>query len=49
MHISTLPTTVRNRPEALPAAGKKYLNIVIHNIWKYRKKIVSLQQKSFIK
>lgn len=49
MHISILPTTVRNQPEALPAAGKKYLNIVIHNIWKYRKKIVSLQQKSFIK
>ncbi len=49
MLISILPTTVRNLPEALPAAGKKYLNIVIHNIWKYRKKIVSLQQKSFIK
>ena len=49
MHISILPTTVRNQPEVLPAAGKKYLNIVNHNIWKYRKKIVSLQQKSFIK
>lgn len=49
MHISILPTTVRNQPEALPAAVKKYLNIVNRNIWKYRKKIVSLQQKSFIK
>lgn len=49
MRISILPTTVRNLPEALPAAGKKYLNIVNRNIWKYRKKIVSLQQKSFIK
>jgi ribosomal protein S30 len=49
MRISTLPTTVRNQPEALAAAGKKYLNIVNRNIWKYRKKIVSLQQKSFIK
>ena len=49
MHISILPTTVRNQPEALRAAGKKYLNIVNQNIWKYRKKIVSLQQKSFIK
>ena len=49
MRISTLPTTASNQPEALPAAGKKYLNIVNQNIWKYRKKIVSLQQKSFIK
>ena len=49
MRISILPTTVRNLPEALPATGKKYLNIVNQNIWKYRKKIVSLQQKSFIK
>ena len=49
MHISILPTTVRNQPEALPAAVKKYLNIVNRNIWKYRKKIVSLQQKLFIK
>lgn len=49
MHISILPTTVRNLPKALPATGKKYLNIVNRNIWKYRKKIVSLQQKSFIK
>ena len=49
MHISIRQTMVRNLPEALPAASKKYLNIVNHNIWKYRKKIVSLQQKSFIK
>ena len=49
MHISIRQTTVRNLPEALSVAGKKYMNIVNQNIWKYRKKIVSLQQKSFIK